>query len=460
MKNKIKRITAFVLILGILAGTCGCRFVIREEQVLLNPTEPGDYLADGLYQDEPGVINQEPELSGSLEIQIFTNESASSSAAWTAVIDAFEEATGVSVTAYIGSQVNTQMSKRWMGDNPPDIAFLDGSGIPVEALEASGALYDLTELLQEGYVYGTDDKIWDVVNHDIFERYDSESCYYRAGFMASAYGTFYDSNYLQQLGVEAPTNYDELMNTFLPAVREKGNMAFTTYGTTGSYPTWSMVMPAIAAYGQEYLDPVLMGTQEAWGREEVREVLQRWYDFCHADGALLTGTATYDHTTAQMKWLKHDSALIGNGIWLPWEVSNSTPTDFAMEYSTSPLTLPEQTPTVLAWPMAVILSSQSKNLENAKAFVRFLYTKQAQAVFISAYGYIGARTDLDYTQIPGLSGASKRILEYIYSNQVTLCWKRYTWGDLNDTVNGVVHGLMTGKLTVDQAVETLTTKGN
>lgn len=457
MKRILLRIIAAGLSLVTLLVCCGCRFVISEEQVLLNPTEPGSN--DSLL-DQPAVINQEPVLSGSLEIQIFTNESASSSAAWTAVIDAFEEATGVRVTAYIGSQVNTQMSKRWMGDNPPDIAFLDGSGIPVDALEKSGALYDLTELLQTGYVYGTDDKIWDVVDHNILERNSPDSPYYRAGFMASAYGTFYDSNYLQQLGVEAPTNYKELMNTFLPAVRENGSMTFTTYGTTGSYPTWSMVMPAIAAHGQEYLDDVLMGKKEAWAQEEVRQVFQRWYDFCRADGALLTGTATYDHTTAQMKWLKHDSVLIGNGIWLPWEVSNSTPKEFQMEYTTSPLTLEEQDPTVLAWPMAMIVSSQSKNVENAKAFVRFLYTKKAQQIFIAAYGYIGARTDIDYTEIPGLTEASRRILSYIYSNQVTLCWKRYTWGDLNDTVNSVTHGLMTGNMTVDQAVQTLTTKGN
>ena len=496
MRNRMKKLTLLFMVTVLCMIQAGCRLVYAEELVLTNPrtdvadnsngnkTEGGNTentdnpgSKDGETDttqgaNEPGntssasqpgntnTANREPALSGSLEIQIFTNESASAGDSWTTVLNEFEELTGVKVTAYIGSQVNTQMTKRWMGGNPPDIALLDGSGIPVEALETSGALYDLTDLLQNGYVYGTNEKIWDVTNHNIFERMTKSGSYYRAGFMATAYGTVYDENYLNELGVQAPNNYDELMNTFLPAVKAKGAVAFTTYGTTGSYPTWSMVMPAIAAYGQDFLDDVLLGKKEAWKSAEVRSVFERWATFCSTDGAMLAGTATYDHTTAQMKWLKHDAVLIGNGIWLPWEVSNSTPSSFQMNYKTSPLTQAGQTPTVLTWPTAVIVANQAKNLENAKAFVRFLYTKQAQEKLVASYGYIGARTDMDYTELSGLSAASRRFLKYIYGGQVNICWKRYNWGDLNDTVNGVTHGLMTGGKTVDQAIEELYSKGN
>ena len=92
--------------------------------------------------------------------------------------------------------------------------------------------------------------------------------------------------------------------------------------------------------------------------------------------------------------------------------------------------------------------------------MRFLYTKQAQEKLVASYGYIGARTDMDYTELSGLSAASRRFLKYIYGGQVNICWKRYNWGDLNDTVNGVTHGLMTGGKTVDQAIEELYSKGN
>ena len=491
MKNRIMRILSLLLVLSVMLTT-GCSFVVKEQMVLTNPVESdddstventttdenvenGEEVAAGDATDTSGnqsgtttsgTQNQtttssgrtEPALSGSLEIQIFTNESASAGDSWTEVIDEFEELTGVKVTAYIGSQVNTQMSKRWMGSNPPDIALLDGGGIAIEALESSGAIYDLTSLLQNDYVYGTDEKIWDVTNHNIFERTSASGKYYRAGFMASAYGTFYDSTYLNSLGVTAPTNYTELMN-FANTLKSKGVATFTTYGTTGSYPTWSMVMPAIAAYGQDFLDGVLLGKASSWNSAEVKDVLTRWSTFCNTDGVMLKGTATFDHTMAQRNWLKHDAALIGNGIWLPWEVANNTPSTFQMEFRTSPLTLAGQTPTVLAWPVSVVVAQKAKNLENAKAFVRFLYTKSVQEKFTGAYGYLGARTDMDYTKSAGLSAASKRFLSYIYSGNVKICWKRYNWGDLNDTVNGVTHGLMTGTKTVDEAIKEVTSKG-
>lgn len=474
MRGRTKKIIAFVLVTIFCVIQTGCKFVYFEEEVLTNPrTEVADS-SETEQEEETDVpaeetdistattttVNKEPALSGSLEIQIFTNESASSGDVWTTVLNDFEELTGVKVTAYIGSQVNTQMTKRWMGGNPPDLALLDGSGIPVEALETSGALYEVTDLLKNGYVYGTNEKIWDVTNHNIFDRMNESDHYYRSGFMAAAYGTLYDENYLKQLGVTAPSNYDELMNTFLPATKAKGAVAFTTYGTTGSYPTWSMVMPALAAYGQDYVDDVLLGKKSAWQTPEVRSVFERWYTFCNTPGAMLDGTATFDHTISQMKWLKHDAALIGNGIWLPWEVENTTPSDFAMSFKTSPLTLAGQKPAVLTQSTSMIIASKAKNLENAKAFVRYLYTKEVQAKFVASYGYIGARTDMNYANVSGLSAASKRILQYIYSDQVTIVWKRFNWGDLNDTVNGMIQGMMTGKTSVDAAINELSTKGN
>ncbi len=438
-----KFISVICFILVVVMSLSGCTFVISETVI------GGG--SDGDYEYDDGPVKEEPALAGELEIQIWTNESEDMTNAWTYLIDEFEEDTGLDVTAYIGSHVNTKLQSRWENGNPPDLALLNGS-LPVEGFEEKGYLKDLKDLLQNGYVYGTEKKIWDVTYHDIHQRYDEDSPYYRAGFVAAPYGVLYDNAYLKSLGLQAPENYTQLQ-TFSQAVIDSGNAVFTTYGNTGSYPTWSMIMPAIAAYGQEYLDDVLKGSSEAWQRAEVKAVLQRWRDFCNTKGVLVDGTSSFDHTTSQIKWLNHESALIGNGIWLPAEVRNVTPPDFDMQFVTSPLTLEDQKPVVLAGGNAMLMASKAKNVENAEAFIRYLYTKKAQAILTSGFGYMGARTDMDYVSVSGMSDAAQDILSYIYSDKVDILWQRYTWGTLNDAVNAATHGLMTGSMTVDEAVK-------
>ncbi|MBQ3133384.1 MAG: extracellular solute-binding protein [Clostridia bacterium] len=506
MKTKMRLLATVTVVLVFCLAQFGCSFVLMEGDALKNPTEaivsttteaggesldsPSDTpdATTGTSGSQMGTVttgsgqtttkapiggkvttsrntttqaaikNVEKPLSGKLEIQISTNESQVQADMWTSLIDMFEQKTGVNVTAYIGSQVNTQLAKRWIGGNPPDIACLSGAGIPDIALEESGALYDCTDMLKNGYVYGTDEKIWDVVHHDLHE-ISSGNRYFRPGYLAASYGVLYDKTYINELGEKMPSNYTELM-AFADRVIAKGKTPFTTYGSTGGYSTWSMVMPAIAAYGQTTLDKVLQVNVATWKGAEVRSVLQRWYDFCDKKGALMTGTATFDHTTAQMKWLKHDAVLIGNGIWLPWEVQNNTPKNFEMAYTHSPMILANQSPSVVLYPTSMIIAKDGKNLENAKAFMRFLYTKEAQSILVRGIGYFGGRNDMDYTRLDGLSAASRRILTYIYSDAVKRTYRRYSWGDLNDTINGSVHGLMTGSLTVDQAVSRVVSKAH
>ena len=438
-----KRIALIILASVLALNMTGCKFVFSRTQIA------GTAIEQTVVYDD-GPAGEEPELSGVLEIEIWTNESEAISNAWTEVLDEFERDTGVQVTAYIGSQVVTQLAPRWRDGNPPDLALLAGT-IPIEAWEREGRLMDLTDLLSEGYIYGTQKKISDYVDLESSIKSGANGECYRAAFMAAPYGVLYDANYITKYG-KAPENYTEL-SEFSTAVINGGDAVFTTYGNTGSYPTWAMIMPAIAAYGEDLIDEVLKGNPEAWRSEEVKTVLARWREFCNTPGVLTEGTATFDHTTSQIKWLNHEAVLIGNGIWLPAEVANITPKTFAMEFVSSPLISEDQTLTVLARGNSMLVASKARNKENALAFVRYLFTKKAQTILTSGHGYFGVRTDMNYAELPGMSDAAANILGYIFREDVDIVWEKHTWGDLNDTVNGATHGLMTGRLTVDEAVE-------
>lgn len=448
-----KRTIAIIsLILSFVIMMSGCEFVIKHEPYLKNPrAEKNEYAAI----DNGNPRDEEP-LSGKLEIQIWTNESDLQNEMWKTIIDKFEEVTGVEVTAHIGSQVNTQMSGRWMDGNPPDVVALTGSGLPDNAWEKSGTVADLTDILTEGYVYGENVKISDVVDLDNFSRSSKTAGYYRLPVSASAYGLFYDANKMSELGLSVPRNFTQLMQ-FVKDANEKGVAPFTTNGGTGGYTTWTLIMNALAAYGQDLCNELMLGTKEAWSSNEVRAVFTKMKAFCDAENSMLDGTSNFDHTTAHIKWLKHDALLCGDGIWLPWEVKNDTPENFDMQYITSPLIDEDQKPAAVAYTSGMMVASKAKNPENARAFIRFLYTMYAQQVFTRYEGYIPMRTDLELDKVPGLSTASRRILDYLLSDDVELITKTYLWGDLNEVINSVAQKFLTSSISVDAAIKTITT---
>ena len=271
---------------------------------------------------------------------------------------------------------------------------------------------------------------------------------------------FYDSAYMKELGVEAPDTYKELVS-FTKTLTNKGKHVYTTYGKSGSYSLWAMVMSAAAAYGQDFVTQLCDGDGKAWRSAEMKQILQRWGEFCTGKGdfaglkttVLTPGTTNWDHTTSQLNWLQHKAAIIGNGIWLPWEVELNTPKSFKMEFKTSPLTPDGKKPTVLMYPQTMVIAEKAKNKTAAEAFVRFLFTKKAQEVLGGAYAYAPGRTDLDYSKLP-LSGtsaeASSRILGYIGSGKVNLTYRSCGWGVLNDDLCGATRKLMMGDITVEK----------
>lgn len=456
-----KFLVVISLLLAAVFMLSGCEFVWYSETYLANPREEtSEYCA--VDEDDP---REEEPLSGVLEVQIWTNESDIQNEMWKTIIDKFEEVTGVKVTSHIGSQVNTQMSGRWQDGNPPDVVALTGSGIPDAAWEESGVIADLSDIVNDGYVYGVNKKISDVVDIRNFSRSSDTAGYYRMATSASAYGQFYSNKLLSELGLTAPKNYTQLME-FVEQAKEKGylvkdkngeytNGAFVTNGATGGYVVWSMVLNALASYGQEFADELMQGKASAWQDERVELIFDRLRTFCLTDGAMLKGTTSFDHTTAHIKFVNKNALLCVDGIWLPWEIKNNTPTDFDMQYVSSPLISEDQKPAAVAYTSGMMIASEAKNPENARAFVRFLYTMYAQQVFTRYENYIPMRTDLVIDEVPGLPTASKKILSYLTSDEIDLVYKSYVWGDLNEYINSAVQNLMTGKMTAAQAAASI-----
>lgn len=452
MKKMGKCIILIFLILTLLLSMTGCRIVLAvvdEEVPVLK--EAGEIVTGGLGTGlgSAGAEELEEEkLSGDLVMQVFTNESGSDSEAWTNVVTAFEEVTGVNVTLVMGSQVNTQYSAAWLaGESPADIVWIAGNGIADEEMEASGMFYDLSEVIEEGNIYGTTAKIADKINEDVI-RWNGDAVY-RVPLMNSTQGMWYNKN----LVAEAPTNIEEF-EAVSATLGSLGIAGMTYPGMYADYNLWALIMPAVAAYGQDFFLEVASGKPEAFLDERFVSVMTRYKEYCDA-GYLLKGSTSADHTTSQLNWLNGKVGFITNGLWLEAEMSEYIPADFEMRFCASPLITSDQKPTLVLQANNIAVSAKAKNLENALAFIRFMYRDDVQLEFMGKYSYLSALKDLNYEDAE-FTDVARSTVEYVYSDKVNIVNNNVSFSSLlNNTFKQVINDISSGTMSVEEGCKLL-----
>lgn len=449
--NKIFKALICVLCLaGVLLSMTGCRIVlgVRQKEVIKlveKSSVSSSTLGTGLGSAGAQEV-EETKLSGELKMQVFTNESGRHSEAWTNVVTAFEEATGIRVTLVMGSQVNTQYSAAWLaGESPADIVWIAGNGIADEDMEKSGMFYDLTSFLEDATVYGTDAKIKDRLNTGVLP----EGTIYRMPLMNSIQGMWYDARLID----DVPENFEEYMQV-AQELSEQGIAGMTYPGIYADYNTWALIMPAVAAYGEEFFEQVASGEPDAFLDERFAAVLTRYKEYCDA-GYLLKGSTSADHTSSQLNWLNNEAGFLTNGLWLEAEMAEYIPEGFQMRFCASPLIESDQKPTLIVMGNSLAVSSKTENLENALAFLRFVCRDDVQLEYMSKYGYLSALKDVDYTDAE-LTEVARSTLDYYTSGDVNIINKNVNWTSLlNNTLKQVINDLGSGAMTVEEACKLL-----
>lgn len=450
--NKIRRILSFVLLVTVLVNLTGCRIYLgyRDKEIVTLQEKGADTvtgIGKGLGSKRANEV-EETKKSGTLRMQVFTNESEAHSSAWTNVVTAFEEATGISVTLIMGSQVNTQYSAAWLaGEVPADIVWIAGNGIPDDEMEASGMFYDLKDTLTNATIYGTDMKISDKLNMDVIRELDGHM--YRAPLMNSVQGLWYDSRYVKK----APTNYDEFVSVS-KELKKQGMAGLTYPGMYADYNTWALIMPAVAAYGEDFFNEVASGNPDSFLDERFQSVLTRYKKYCDA-GYLLKGSTSADHTTSQLNWLNSKAGFITNGLWLEAEMQDYIPADFQMTFCTSPLVEKGQKQVIVRQSNNLAVAAGSENLDNALEFIRFMYRDDVQLEFMGKYSYLSALKELDYTDAE-LTDVARSTMAYIESGEADTINYHVNWNSLiNNTFKQVINDISAGTMTVEEGCRLL-----
>lgn len=393
---------------------------------------------------------QEKQLSGELSIQIFINENHVGENAWMKILDDFEKANpNLKLTTYVGPNVNTQLASRWTsGKGTPDVVLIDGKGLSEYSLSSAGSFMDLTSWYQTATVYGSNEKIWNKVNTNAIEKINNKQ--YKAPLMLNAYGLMYDQTNYQKLGLTVHSDFNSLLING-STLAQAGQKTLIYPGMYSNYLVWGTIMPAVAAYGQDFFNRVCSADPSVFTDQRFVGIMNRLSDLAKA--GYISASATQDHLGAQSDWLNHRAALVSSGMWLEGEMKNSIPGTFKIGFTTAGLNAPGQTPGVALMGVGVAISSKTQNEENAKTFLRYLYQDEPLKELAVAYGY----ASISKNTIPAsaYTRSAQQIMTYVNSSFVTRVYKTKDWGVVGETFNNVANQIAQGTLSVEDGCKQL-----
>lgn len=407
-------------------------------------TKTEDSNAD--YEYDP---SGEVELTGTFELQIFTG--GYSSEPWEEIIADFEEEhPELDVVAYMDANVNKKMQTRWIQGEPADFVYLAGANLPTQTYMEEGKLLDLTSFYEKATIAGTDEPLKDHLKSNTLKKLDGKM--YSVPISIGAYGIWYDEAYLQELGMELPTNYDELL-AFGKTAKEKGVDTLIYPGTSSMYLVHALVFPACAVYGQEFLDQITTASSvDAYRDARFKDVLTRIKNMADA-GMFSEGTVSLNHIQSQMQWLSHKALLIPNGEWLESEMEKDIPDGFKMRYAVPMMNKADEEQVIVTSSSQVGVASDGDNKEAALEFIRFMYREENMAKF-AKYWNVSVATDADLSDIKLSETAqyTQQVLTDPNYKQVNL---DFSWGAVDAVMVDCINQLVLGEITVDEMIDKL-----
>lgn len=426
-----------------------------------------------------GGRNVEKTNPDAFEVQIYAGGYGTKM--WQYVLDLFEaDHPDVEVIPYMDNNANQQLAERWRQGDPPDFVFLDGDGLDRDGWLTNDLLYDCTEWLETAKVNGSDERIIDAVGSQFFNRHtkdDGTTITYGLPILKGSYGVWYDNNWIEENNLTVPQNFDSLLKFGEDVRKLKADDGTTTVnalcypGQYSGYLVQGFILPAIAAYNDdEYFNKIITASDPAaFVDDRTVSVMQRFIDFAKA-GNVMNGTLSLSHTESQFRWLRHDAALIPNGLWLRGELEadvvnpDKNPdaedaTRFAsveMRFGASPLITAEQKPTLVATTIDCGIAAQGDQIELAKEFVTYLYREDVAKMF-ALESNSPSVIDVNFTEEDEVTDSFKYAQEILSSDDYLQVYKTGSWGavdgEFNNIVNEIVQAALNGGTGMSTALE-------
>lgn len=268
-----------------------------------------------------------------------------------------------------------------------------------------------------------------------------------------------DAEMLHELGLEVPTNYNELVEV-CQALRDKGEYPLTI-GAKDDWINIDTFFNIANDINAEKLYSAIEG-ETAWTDEDLVKAFQIWQN-CFTDGVFqdgCLGVNMYNDTTDIFDY--GDAALHLNGSWLSGDYLNQDNLDvnevfnhegadhevFLLDWDNDGDTAGCQA----SIDVVLCINSNSEHVEEAWTFVNYLLHEGQDYLINERLYYFPSRTDLELN-VKGLNEDGTAAVEYMLEQAATNTagYREMAYADLKLAICEALKALGTGEMTAEQA---------
>ena len=277
MKNKVvKKLGAALLVSAMVLGTAACGAADAGNSAAGSSTT-GNSEA-GKQESQTTESEAVKEVEKPAEISWWTHDGLDEENGSEQWFSEFEKFTGIHLNHQFipNNEYYDKLKLAYASDEVPEVFDLDGAHLPVYA--SQGAIYDLTDLLKASDFYDkVDPAIWEAIAID-------GKIYAIPKEVPSAAVTYVRGDWLERLGMKAPTNYEECeIGLTAPGIKSEMNLPEFYQG---------------AHYGFAKVDGVWV---DGFAQDNMAEAMQRMQD-AYKEGLLDMEIITNTTSTCRDAW--------------------------------------------------------------------------------------------------------------------------------------------------------------
>jgi len=389
-------------------------------------------------------------IKGDLEIQYCVGGYGD---AWEkSIIAKFKEKyPDVNIKESAGPKINDQMKPRWIQGDPPDLVFIDCAGaLDVPQAIKDNQLMDITDWLKTAK--NVDGELITDTLIAPNQQYDGKI--YTIPHVFGSWGTFYDKALFEKNGWEVPADFDSFLEVG-DKIKASGMTPYIHAGVYTGYFEGGFLFPAIVSANGDnpsILQDMADLKEGVFKSEPVMKALQQVVTI-RDRGFIDKASVALNHTDSQIQFVQHKDAFIPNGLWVENEMKKDTPEGF--QFGMIPSITQAKGGKYIANPYSnpIAIAQKAKNPDAAKAFIQFMFTKEAAIEWAELTGALmNVKVDLNGTKASALSINASQY--YSSDNLVVLPAISYN-ADVTKEMDNATLALTDNKITPEEWADRL-----